>query len=303
MKTLTMSLFFMGLGIFSPGIQAAPFDHPCEVLYWKMNREEDASKRDLLERRFSTCVDQFGETKLIKEAKDYLRDINDYSVKVEKKIEEQAAIARGERAGKVVQSLSSEEINNHEKNPFGAPLVSEALIYEGKRNPTKHETDADAACKYLGYDKSTASTQSRRFDNGVRKDREEMPEEVLELRKGGFFSGYKQEPIVHNAKDHNKLDYGIAFRYFTSLTCEREVKEGEAIQNFNLDMDEIGRAVRSQMNPPKLDDEVARILSLNRTNDKVVGEDNFDDSEEDDGRFKPTKWNDNPFIYSSTINQ
>ena len=90
MNTLTMSLFFMGLGILGPDVQAAPFDHPCEVLYWKMNREEDASQRDLLERRFSTCVDQFGETKLIKEAKDYLRESNDYAVEVEKKIEEQA---------------------------------------------------------------------------------------------------------------------------------------------------------------------------------------------------------------------
>ena len=300
MNTLTMSLFFMGLGILGPDVQAAPFDHPCEVLYWKMNREEDASQRDLLERRFSTCVDQFGETKLIKEAKDYLRESNDYAVEVEKKIEEQAKIARGERAGKIVKEISEEEISNHENNPLGSPLVSEAIIYEG-RKPKTHETSADAACKYLGYDKSTSSTQSRSFDNGSYKDREVMPEEVLELRKGGFFNGYKTEPIVHRARRHNELDYGIAFRYFTSLTCEREVKEGESIQNFDLDMDEIGRAVRSQMDPPQLDDEVARILSLNRTNDKVIGEDLFQD--EDDDKFRPTRWEENPFIHSSSIRQ
>ena len=301
MKTMAMSLFFFGASLVMPSIQAAPFDHPCEVLYWKMNRAEETQESELLQRRFSTCVDQFGETELIRDAKDYLRRTNDYAVDVEKKIEEQAEVARGERAGKIVNELSEEEMLNYEINPLGAPLVSTATIFRARKNPKTYETNADDVCKYFGYDRSTAFTQSRQYDNGDRSDRAEMPEEVLELRRKGFFSGFKQEPIVHRAKDHNSLDYGIAFRYYTSVTCEREVAAGESIQNFDVDMDEIGRAVRSQMEPPHLDDEVARILSLNRNTrpESELGE----DRREDEDRFRTTEWDDNPFIYSKSINQ
>jgi len=303
MNTLKLSLLFMGLSLLGPGLQAAPFDHPCEVLYWKVNREEDPAERDLLKRRFSTCVDQFGETDLIKEAKDYLRETNDYAADVQAKIDEQLEIAKGERAGKVVQELDEDEILNHENNPLGAPLVSRSTIFSGRKSPKEYETKADAVCKYLGYDRSTGHTESRQFDNGSRKDRSEMPEEVLELRRKGFFGGFQQEPIVHRAADHNSLDYGIAFRYYTSLTCEREVLEGETLQNFEVDIDEVTRAVRSQMEPPKLDDEVARILSLNRSSSDAneIGEDREENIER---RYGPKEWDSNPFIYTPrTIRQ
>lgn len=300
MKTLTLSLLAMGMGLFAPVLQAAPFDHPCEVLYWKMNREDDVAKRELLNRRFSTCVDQFGETDLIKEAKEYLRKSADHEAAVEKKIKEQIEIAKGERSGQIIKKLTLDEIINSEKNPLGTPLVSNATIYKAGEDPEKYETSADEICKYLGYEKGVNFTKSATLDNGDRSDREKMPEEVLELRKGGFFSGYKIKPIVHRAKNANQLDYGIAFSYYTSLTCERKIKKGEAIQNFDINLAEITSVVNSKMQPPHLDDEVARILSLKRSNPKasVVGE-NFGQRQEDG--FHSTKWDNNPFIYSSTI--
>lgn len=296
MKTLTLSLLALGMGFLAPALQAAPFDHPCEVLYWKMNREDDVAKRELLNKRFSTCVDQFGETDLIKEAKDFLRKSADHEAAVQKKVKEQIEIAKGERSGQIIKRLSFDDIKNSENNPLGAPLVSNATIYRAGKSPKKYETSPDEVCKYLGYEKGVNYTKSETFDNGDRRDREKMPEEVLELRKGGFFSGYKVKPIVHRAKNANQLDYGIAYSYYTSLTCERKIKKGESIQNFDIDVAEITRIVNSKMQPPHLDPEVARILSLKRSNPKaaVVGENSRDSR--NDG-FKNTQWNDNPFIY------
>ncbi len=289
----------MGMGLFAPSIQAAPFDHPCEVLYWKMNREEDSSQRELLNRRFSTCVDQFGETKLIKEAKQYLRDSVDHAEEVEKKVEEQVEIAKGQRSGKIVKELDSEEILNHENNPLGAPLVSDSEIFKNGKIK-KYETTPDQVCKYLGYDKSIDYRKSNLFDSGSRSDRKEMPAEALELRKKGFFGGFKTEPIVHRVAERNNLDYGFAYRYYTKLSCEREIKEGESIQDFDIDINEIERVVSAQLEPPHLDEEVARILSLSRSNPKsTIGEDRLDSR--DDEEFRTREWEDNPFIYNSTI--
>ncbi len=299
MKTLSLSLLAMGIGLWTPSIQAAPFDHPCEVLYWKMNKEEDSSQRSLLNRRFSTCVDQFGETKLIKEAKEYLRDSVDHEAKVEEQVQEQIEIAKGKRSGKIVVELSEEEIINHENNPLGAPLVSDSEIFEKGKIKT-YETSADNVCKYLGYDKSIDHRKSDLYDSGKRSDRSEMPAEALELRKKGFFGGFKTEPIVHRVADRKKLSYGFAYRYYTSISCEREIKEGEDMQDFDIDINEITRVVNAKMEPPKLKDDVARILSLSRSNPKTaVGE----DASEDGGEFRTKEWDDNPFIYSSTIRQ
>lgn len=294
MKTLSLSLLVMGMGLFAPSLQAAPFDHPCEVLYWKMNKETDRSKKELLQTRFSTCVDQFGETKLIKEAKQYLRDSVDHAKEVERKVEEQVEIAKGKRSGKIVTELDESEILNHEKNPLGAPLVSDSEIFENGKIK-KYETTPDQICKYLGYDKSVDYRKSDLFDSGKRSDRNKMPEEALELRKKGIWGGFKTEPIVHRVADRNRLSYGFAYRYYTKLSCEREIKEGESIQDFDIDINEIERVISSQLEPPHLDEDVARILSLRKSRpEKSMGEEESYDRGDDE--FRTRKWDDNPFV-------
>lgn len=259
MNKLSKKLIIIGALVAPIAVSAAPFDHPCEVVYWEINKPNPTGKFTL--ENYNTCIDQFGDTKLIRDAETYKEKVLKREQSIEERLENNAAIAKGEREGKIVISFGLDSLLDHPKNPTQMHYAYE--VYNWDKDKT-YKTEPDALCKQLGFDSSVGHTISASIDDGSRRDLEDAPTQILELRKKGLFSGGGIEPIVHTLHKSPARNAGNKINFYTSVTCERLIKMGEAIQDFDIDMEAIRIALEQDLTAPKLKDEVARILSLGR---------------------------------------
>lgn len=288
MKALMAATFVL---ITSASVQAANFDHPCEVVYYEINKKESTSgytMEDLL-----TCKEQFGTTKLIKKAEAYKKSIADRLEEVEKRIKESEAAARGERAGKIIRTFDLDQMTNHRSNILRVPFTS--YVHLTKKDK-EYETSADKVCEKLGFESAVSSSQSETIAARSMSEIQNAPERVLEMRPGGFFRSAKD--IVHtiNKKRPSKNDW-MEFRYFTEISCERTLKEGEVAQDFEIDIEAIRRQVEKDIAAPELDRDVRAILSIGRSeSERRVGEDQGERLMGDDDSWRPSYDKDNFFI-------
>lgn len=234
----------------------ASFDHPCEIIYYEINKKNNTSGYTMED--FLTCKDQFGDTRLIRKAEKYKKQAEERLSEIERKVEESAAVARGERAGKIIKHFSLEDMIESKKNVLGVPYAS--YVWLADKDKT-YETKPDIICGALGFDKALSSRQSQQFSSGSRDQLKDAPDRIFEFRDNTWS---KDETIVHTLnKERPSRNTRMYFKYFTEITCEREIKAGETVQDFDLDMDAIMAAVEREVDAPDLDDDVRRILSLN----------------------------------------
>jgi hypothetical protein len=156
-------------------VQAASFEHPCEIVYYEINKEDNTTGYTMED--FLTCKEQFGTTKLIKRAEEYKKTVADRLEEVERRIQESESLARGERAGKIVQSFDLDEMLNHPKNLLRVPFTG--FVRDTKKDK-EYETSADKVCETLGFEKSISSTQSRLINARWKRELENAPERVFE---------------------------------------------------------------------------------------------------------------------------
>lgn len=290
MKTLTLAaLFVMTVG----SVQAARFDHPCEIIYYEINKKENTSGYTMED--FLTCKEEFGTTKLIKKAEKYKKSVADRLEEVERRITESEAVARGERAGKVIQSFDLDELVNHRKNVLRVPFTSYVLL---TKKDKEYKTSPDTVCEKLGFLKSVAHQESKQIAARSMSEIKNAPERVLEMRPSGLFRNAKD--IVHTInRERPSRNEWMEFRYFTSISCEREIKEGEVVQDFEIDVEGIRRQVERDLSAPDLDDDVRAILSIGR-NESVrrsgYGENRRSEEDEDNARWEPRIDRDDFFI-------
>ncbi len=275
MKTLFGLAALLALG--SPSVLANSYTHPCEVIYYEINKGTENTSNFSME-DFLICKEEFGTTRLITKAERYKGSVADRVDEVEKRILESQAVARGERSGRIVQSYDYDQLMNHRKNILKAPLTSS--IWFADKDKT-YETSADRVCEFLGFEKSVTSSQSARISSGDREALRDAPDRIFEMRPARGFSGPK-----NNVYDLNKVrpshNVRMIFQYYTSVTCERQILQGEIPQDFELDIEAIRAQVERDVNAPKLDEEVKAILSIGRESsrriDNSVGE-NYDDED------------------------
>ena len=282
---------------------------------------------------FQEAIGQTGETSLIKKAEAYKKKVADREEKIEALIEQRKEVARGERAGKIVKTFSEEELRSVSKGILkGAPAVSSATVYitrTGRREVEneKIKSDPNVVCKALGFEKSLGYTEGEEFEQGIRNDREEMDFDKINIMMtvDKFFGGketvvfqqdvtsdsvaYKkgwdndEAPETYVASkndDYKKAEWhSYNFRLFSSLECEREIEAGEELQDFEINIGDIEKAVNDEVDRPTLTDEVAQLLSLDdykpgsRAN-RAVADGSRRKSED---VWKPRDYGESEFIY------
>ncbi len=283
MKALMAAALVMVSGA---SVQAASFEHPCEIVYYELNKKENTSGYTMED--FLTCKEQFGTTKLIKRAEEYKKTVADRLEEVERRIEESEAVARGERAGKIVQSFDLDQMLNHPKNLLRVPFTGFVRL---TKKDKEYETSADKVCETLGFEKAITSTQSQRINARSMRDLENAPERVFEMRPAALFR--KAKDIVHtfNRERPSRNDW-MEFSYYTNISCEREIAAGERVQDFEIDVEAIRRQVERDISAPDLDSDVRAILSIGRSESERrtrVGEDvGFDDED----TWRPRRYDD-----------
>lgn len=256
MKTLVL----FGLFVLSSSVMAS-FEHPCEIIYWEINKKNNTSGYTMED--YLHCKDQFGDTKLIRKAEKYKKEAADRLAEIERKVQESAAVARGERAGKIIQHFDMEQMM--EKQVNGAAFAAFVGFADDVGGIKKaNEIEPKTVCMQLGFTDAVSSTKSRRLSAGNRsqlRDQEGLPEAIFGVVKEGTFSSKKPRVFTLN-KDRPSRNARIFFEYYTSIACEREIKAGESVQEFDIDIEKIMRAVEKEVDAPDLDDDVKRILSL-----------------------------------------
>ena len=293
MKTLIGLTFAM---VTLGPVMATDFTHPCEIIYYEINKKNNTSGYTMDD--FLTCKKEFGTTKLIKKAEEYKKSVADRVDEVERRIIESQEAARGERAGKIVQTYDLRGMSRHPKNILRMPFASH--VWDAEKDKT-YETPADKVCEKLGFDSAVASSESALISAGDREALREAPERILEMRQAALFR--KAEDIVYtfNAERPSR-NKRIMFRYFTELTCERQVQAGEQIQDFEIDIEAIRRQVERDVDAPDLDADVRAILSIGRQEsietDKGIGEVYDDGESDDDKHWEPEVNRDDFFIVS-----
>lgn len=288
MKRLMVATLVM---ITAASVQAARFDHPCEIVYYEINKKENTSGYTMDD--FLTCKEQFGTTKLIEKAEKYKKKIADRLEEVERRIKESEAVARGERAGKIVRSFDLDQMINHKKNILRMPFTSFVRL---TKKDKEYETSADKVCEKLGFDKSVASAESGDIAARSMREIKDAPARVLEMRPAGFFR--KAKDIVHTFnKDRPSRNDWMEFRYFTEVSCERQLKEGEIAQDFEIDIDAIRHQVERDISAPELDRDVRAILSISRPeSERVVGESRSGGFDQNDESWRGDYERDNFFL-------
>lgn len=277
-------------------VSAQSFTHPCEIIYYEINKKENTSGYTMDD--FLTCKKEFGTTKLITRAEKYKKSVADRVDEVEKRILESEAVARGERAGKIVQTFDLRGMSRHPKNVLRIPFASE--VWDADKDKT-YKTSPDKVCKKLGFESSVASAESAQISAGNRNALRDAPERILEMRAAGFLRNAEDIVYTFDAErpSHNKR---IMFRYFTEITCERTLAEGETIQDFEIDIEAIRRQVERDVKAPDLDDDVKAILSIGRQESrdvrKSVGEDYDDGESRNDNHWEPEINRDDFFLVS-----
>jgi hypothetical protein len=240
----------------------ASFDHPCEIIYWEINKKNNTSGYKMED--YLTCKDQFGDTKLIRKAEKYKKEAADRLAEIQAKVEESAAVARGERSGKIIQHFNMEEMMSKQIN--GAAYAAFVGFSDGFGGIEKaNEIEPKTVCTQMGFDDAVSSTKSGRLSAGNRsqlRDQEDLPEAIFGVvKEKGLFASAKPRTFTIN-KDRPSRNARIFFEYYTSIACERTIKPGETVQDFDIDIDRIMAAVEREVAAPKLDDDVKRILSL-----------------------------------------
>jgi hypothetical protein len=277
-------------------VSAQSFTHPCEVIYYEINKKNNTSGYTMSD--FLNCKEEFGTTKLIKKAEKYKKSVADRVDEVERRIIEAQETARGERAGKIVQSYDLRGMSRHPKNILRVPFASH--VWDAEKDKT-YETPADKVCQKLGFESAVASSESALISAGDREALRDAPEKILEMRQPALFRKAKDIVYSFNAERPSR-NKRIMFRYFTEITCERQVQEGEQIQDFELDIEAIRRQVERDTEAPELDDDVKAILSIGRQEsietNKGLGEDYDDGYNNDDGHWEPEIDRDDFFIVS-----
>lgn len=295
MRTLISLTFAMA---FALPAAAQSFTHPCEVIYYEINKRENTSGYTMDD--FLTCKKEFGTTRLIDRAEEYKKSVTDRVDEVARRQAEMVEVARGERSGKIVQSFDLRGISRHPENTMRMPFAS--YVDDRSNNRSKvYETPAELVCKKLGYEKAISSSQSPLISAGDLNELKNHPERILELRKKRFASqnNPNRNPIVHsfNSESHrgNPL---ILFRYFTAITCERTLAEGEQVQDFELDIEAIRRQVERDVEAPELDDDVRAILSIGNTQSSTLDK-RVDDTDRNtrDDHWEPNIDRDDFFIF------
>lgn len=290
MKSLFGLVTLLAIG--SPALMANSFTHPCEVIYYEINKGEDNTSNYTME-DFLICKEQFGTTRLIKKAEKYKESVALRVDEVEKKILETQAVARGERAGKIIQVFDYDAIVNSRKNIMKAPLTSSIWFAD---NDKTYETKPDKVCEFLGYEKSLSSSVSEQISSGNREALKDAPDRIFEMRPARGFSNAK-----NNVYDLNKVrpshNVRMIFQYYTSITCERTILQGEIPQDFELDIEAIRAQVERSVDAPNLDEEVKEILSIGRARSRNINKDLGEDFvEESDDRWSPEIRRDDFFI-------
>jgi hypothetical protein len=289
MKTLFGLAALLALG--SPSVLANSYTHPCEVIYYEINKGTENTSNFSME-DFLICKEEFGTTRLITKAERYKGSVADRVDEVEKRILESQAVARGERSGKIVQSYDYDQLMNHRKNILKAPLTSS--IWFADKDKT-YETSADKVCEFLGFEKSVTSSQSARISSGDRDALRDAPDRIFEMRPARGFSGPK-----NNVYDLNKVrpshNVRMIFQYYTSVTCERQILQGEIPQDFELDIEAIRAQVERDVNAPKLDEEVKDILSIGRERSRTIDNSVGEDYDDEDISWSPSIRKDDFFI-------
>ena len=277
-------------------VSAQSFTHPCEIIYYEINKRDNTSGYTMDD--FLTCKKEFGTTKLIKRAEKYKQSVADRVDEVERRILESEAAARGERAGKIIQSFDLRGMSRHPKNILRIPFASH--VWDANKDKT-YKTPADAVCKKLGFESSVTSSESALISAGDREALRDAPERILEMRQSGFLRNAEDIVYTFNAERPSR-NKRIMFKYFTEISCERQVAEGEQIQDFEIDIEAIRRQVERDVDAPDLDDDVRAILSIgrqeSRETNKSVGEDYVDEDDRDNGRWEPTIDRDDFFIFN-----
>lgn len=290
------ALFLATLVFFaSASAQAARFDHPCEIVYYEINKKNNTS--GYTREDFLTCKKEFGTTKLIKKAEEYRKTIADRLDEVERRIKESEAAARGERAGKIIRSFDLDGMINHKKNLLRVPFTSFVRL---TKKDKEYETSADKVCEKLGFEKSVTSSESGDIAARSMREIKDAPARVLEMRPAGVFR--KAKDIVHTInKTRPSQNEWMEFRYFTEISCERQVKEGEQVQDFEIDVEAIRRQVEKDISAPDLDDDVRAILSIGRSeSERRVGEnDDLRRGGEDDFSWRRSGRGDSDFTVKS----
>lgn len=261
MRTLVGIGFLLSLA--TPVAFAAPFDHPCEIVYYEINKSNNTSGYTMED--YLTCKDQFGDTKLIRKAEKYKEESQAYLSELDKRIEESKAVARGERAGKIIQSFDLEQMMA--KNINGAAYASfVGFVNDNGEIKRENKIEAKEVCGYLGFDDAVASRSSQRISAGNRSQLQEegIPDAIFGVVKEKLF-GSKQPRTFELNKQRPSRNARIFFEYFESVTCERVIKAGEDVQEFELDIEAIRRAVENDLDAPDLDEDVKLILSLGVT--------------------------------------
>ncbi len=255
------------------------FSHPCEQVYYDLHTKQDDSKFDL--KYLMNCQDTFGESDVIKKAEAHKRALDDRLEKVEKRIQERIEVAKGERQGKLVRTFSLEDIKNHPKNVLRDAIAKKVIVINTDDSQKEHEISDNYVCKFLGYDKATNSMVSSEVFARSTKKMETAPKTLLEFRKTGLFNLGKVEPTRYDFEAKRPYMY---FSYFTSLTCEKQVVDGDVIEDFEIDIEAVRAQVETEIKYPEADEDVLRILGLSRSAAEEIDDFSATYGEQDDDK-------------------
>lgn len=276
-----------------PYAQAETFSHPCEQVYYDLHTKEDDSAFDL--NYLLNCQDTFGESKTIKKAEEHKRALEDRLDKVEKRIQERIAVAKGDRQGKLVRTFDVEDMKSHPKNVLRDAIAKKVIVINTDDSRKEHEISDNHVCKFFGYDKATNSMVSREVFARSSEKMETAPKTLLEFRKTGVFGLGKVEPKRY---DFEKKKPYMYFSYFTSLTCERNVQDGDVIEDFEIDVESVRAQVEAEIKYPEADEDVLRILGMSRSAAEEIDDfqATYGEQEEEESWKAPSVGGDDFFI-------
>ena len=296
-----LALVFATPSMVHAGKFEAHFEHPCEIAYYRYMLEEASHEKYL------KCLKAFpNKTKLLKSVEKYDRALEKRIKKVEKIVEERELAAKEKRAAKYVKTFTMEDMLDSDNNPLGIPYAAEVVRYKNNGKIETEEVDEEKICKELGFESAVEGSvkKSRRFDDGIKADREEAPKQVYEI----YSSWGSKKVRVLSLDAFRNRDHGLAFSYFMELGCERNLKDGEEIQDFVVDIELIKRQVEREIDAPELTHDMKKIMGMlentdngNRDEDEDrYGERREEREEDEEEEWTPTNHGGSEFQIGGT---
>ncbi len=281
MKKIVLSVFFL----VSTAVCA---EHACEIVFREF-RAERATENQL-----QHCYGRLGKPQSVQDAEAYLDNMKIYEGKLKEKEVEILQAMSSERAGVIVQKLGFNGIVKRNKEALALPMAMAAkVIFHKRKSDVEHEMTPDRACRELGFDKSIKEPKVKtlyeysELTREYKKKKAEVPQYISVYCEGGFFK--KKGIGTVDMKSHSGEVCGVdlnesevSFDVYTELTCQRNKKEGETIQDFIVDPNAIRDAAEDALKNerPKLSKEAARVLDIERrTSERKAGEKIEDDEE------------------------